>query len=115
MTYREFYTAIANSTNTSAELVEFAASAIEKLDAKNAKRASKPSKTAIANEPIKAAIASYLTGKAPMPAAEIGVGCDITTQKASALCRQMVESGLLTVDTVKVPKKGEVKVYSIKA
>lgn len=113
MTYREFYNAIANSTNASAELVEFATSAIEKLDAKNAKRASKPSKTAIANEPIKAQIVEFLTGKAPMPASEIGVGCEISTNKASALCRQLVESGLLTRDTVKVPKKGEVKVYSI--
>ncbi len=113
MTYREFYTAIANAQNASAELVEFATDAIAKLDAKNAKRASKPSKTAVANEPIKASIASYLAGKSALPASEIAVACDISTQKASALCRQLVANGTLTVDTVKVPKKGEVKVYSI--
>ena len=38
MTNREFYTAIASSTNLPAELIEFATAAIEKMDNANIKR-----------------------------------------------------------------------------
>ena len=44
MTNREFYTAIVNS-DLNDEMKAFATDAIAKLDARNAKRASTPSKT----------------------------------------------------------------------
>ena len=48
-----------------------------------------------------------------LTASDIGVALEITTQKASALCRQLTEGGVLVATEVKVPKKGKVKAYSI--
>lgn len=113
MTNREFFTAIASNATLSAELVKFAEEAIVKLDKRNASRSSKPSKTAVANEPIKASIVEYVTDHANALASDIAVACEISTQKASALCVQMVKDNVLTVCEVKVPKKGKVKAYSL--
>ena len=106
MTNREFYTAIMNGTMTD-EVKSHAAEAITKLDERNQKRSSKPSKTQLENEPVKTAIVNYLTVHGGAVAADIAAEVDITTQKASALCRQLVESGSLTVEEVKIPKKGK--------
>lgn len=111
MTNREFYTNILNGTLTEVE-VEFAKSAIAKLDERNAKRSSKPSKTAIANEPIKAAIVEVLTDK-PQTASAIGVAVEQTTQKASALLVQLVKEGKAVAVDVKVKGKGKVKGYTL--
>ena len=113
MTNREFFTAIASNATLSAELVKFAKEAINKLDKRNASRSSKPSKTAIANEPIKASIVEYITAHANALASDIAEACEISTQKASALCVQMVKDNVLTVCEVKIPKKGKVKAYSL--
>ena len=112
MTNREFYTAIMNGTMTD-EVKSHAAEAIAKLDERNQKRSSKPSKTQLENEPVKTAIIDYLTVHGGAVAADIAAEVDITTQKASALCRQLVESGRLTVEEVKIPKKGKCKKYSV--
>lgn len=111
MTYREFYNAVLTSTDND-ELKAFATEAIEKLDARNAKRASKPSKKSLENEPIKAKIVEFLADGSHL-ASEIASGCEISTSKASALCRQLVESGSLTVCDVKVKGKGTQKSYSL--
>lgn len=113
MTNREFFTAIASNSALPAELVEFAEGAIVKLDKRNASRSSKPSKTAIANEPIKASIAEYVTAHANAIASDIAEACEISTQKASALCGQMVRDNILTACMVKIPKKGKVRAYSL--
>lgn len=112
MTNREFYTAIMNGTMTD-EIKAHAAEAIAKLDERNQKRSSKPSKTQLENEPVKTAIIDYLTVHGGAVAADIAAEVDITTQKASALCRQLVEEGKLTVEEVKIPKKGKCKKYSV--
>ena len=63
MTNREFLTAIASNTSLDSALTEFATEQIAKMDARNEARkaSSKPSKTAIANEPIKASIMEFLS------------------------------------------------------
>ena len=113
MTTREFLNAIV-SANLSDEMTEKANALIASLDKRNSARKAKPSKTAVANEPIKQAIVEYLTANGQKVASEIGEGLNISTQKASALCRQLVESGMLTVSDVKVAKKGTLKAYSVK-
>ena len=113
MTNREFFTAIVSNPTLSAELVEFATEAIAKLDKRNASRSSKPSKASLANAPIKASIIKYVTAHANSLASEIAEACEISTQKASTLCRQLVEDKVLTVCEVKVPKKGKLKAYSL--
>lgn len=114
MTNREFYTMIAENDTLPTEIREFAVEAIGKLDKRNSARADKPSKTAVANEPIKAQILELLTAQGGvMVASEIATALEISVQKASALCRQMVEGGALDVSEIKVPKRGKQKAYSI--
>ena len=111
MTQREFFTAVVNA-NVSDELTTFANEAISKLDARNAKRAEKPSKKSIENEPIKASIATYLADGAHL-ASEIATAVGFSTSKVSALCRQMVADGVLKSEDVKVKGKGTQKSYSL--
>ena len=117
MTNREFLTAIANSS-LSDDLTAYAAEQIVKLDMRNAarkeKQSSKPSKTAIENEPIKASIMEFLSKQSePMIAADIAENIGITTAKASSLLRQLADAGKVVKSEVKIPKKGKVKGYSI--
>ena len=95
------------------ELKEFAKAEIVKLDERNANRSSKPTKTQIENEPIKEKILEVLSTGERMVASAIAERLEISTQKASALCRQLVESNKLKVEEVKIPKKGKQKAYSI--
>ena len=112
MTNREFFNAIIKA-NVNNEVTAHAIDELEKLDARNAKRSSKPSKTQLANEPIKAHLLEILAVK-PMTASEIHeVDADLSTQKISSLCRQLVEAGKLAVEEVKIPKKGKQKQYTI--
>jgi hypothetical protein len=112
MTNREFYTAIVNS-NVSDELKAFATDAIAKLDARNAKRASKPSKKSLENEPIKESISNLLVDGDARLASEIASSLELSVSKVSALCRQMVTDGVLHVEDVKVKGKGTQKSYSL--
>lgn len=111
MTNREFYTNIANGTITEAEK-EFAAAAIEKLDAANAKQREKQAEKAKENEPIVAAILATLTND-PQTAADIGTAVGVTTAKASGQLRKLVAAGQVVAADIKVPKKGTVKGYSL--
>ncbi len=97
------------------ELKEFAKAEIVKLDERNANRSSKPTKTQIENEPIKEKILEVLSTGERMVASAIAERLEISTQKASALCRQLVESKKLKVEDVKIPKKGKQKAYMINA
>lgn len=117
MTNREFLTAVANSS-LSDDLTTYAAEQIAKLDMRNAarkeKQSSKPSKTAIENEPIKTSIMEFLSVQSePMIAADIAKNIGITTAKASSLLRQLADAGKVVKSEVKIPKKGKVKGYSI--
>ena len=84
------------------------------MDARNAKRATTPSKKAKENEPIKEEIVKFLTEKEePTVSSVIATYMSISTQKASALCRQLVNDGRLAVEDVKVKGKGTQKAYSV--
>ena len=120
MTKREFLNnviAVIDGTSevnvSKEELEEFAKAEIVKLDERNANRSSKPTKTQIENEPIKEKILEVLSTGEKMVASAIAERVEISTQKASALCRQLVESQKLKVEEVKIPKKGKQKAYSI--
>ena len=106
MTNREFYNAVIANAITE-EVISHASDALVKLDERNAKRASKPSKTQIANEPIIKAISEVLTSE-PMLASKIAELCEISTQKASALVKKV--EGVQSTD-VKVKGKGTQKGY----
>ena len=113
MTNREFYTAIASSTNLPVELIEFATAAIEKMDNANIKRKNTPSKTAIANEPLKAQLLNEILSLEPMPTNNVAAALGVSNQKASALLRQLVADGKVVAVEDKVPGKGKQKFYSL--
>ena len=113
MTNREFYNAIANGTMND-ELIAFAQEAIVKMDERNARRNSKPSKIAVENEPIKAQIMEFITKRNEFCiAGAIAGALESSTQKARALCRQVGADGKLIEKEVKVPKQGKRKAYGI--
>ena len=112
MTNREFFTMVANGTLTEDVIVK-ANEEIAKLDARNAKRASKPSKKSLENEPIKESIANLLVDGESRLASEIASALELSVSKVSALCRQMVNDDVLHVEDVKVKGKGTQKSYSL--
>jgi len=114
MTNREFFEAVKNGI-INEEVVAHAIAEIDKMNARNKKRASKPSKTAIANEPIKAQILEFLTEKnEPILTSVIGEAVEISTAKAAALCKQLSEDGKIVGEEKKIPKIGKRIVWSIK-
>ena len=76
---------------------------IEKLNAlkaslvkRNAKTGTrKPTKTQKENAEIKAQIVEFLADKDPMKAGDIGAAFEFSTQKASALLKQLVDEGIV--------------------
>ena len=112
MTNREFFKAVINSVENE-ELKAFAQAEIDKLDKKNEKRKNTQTKTQKENEGIKNSIVALLEEKGSMVASVIATELNISTQKASALCKQLVEEKELTVADVKVKNKGTLKQYAI--
>lgn len=111
MTKREFYVAIANGMMNE-EIQKQAELYIESMNSANEKRKSKMTPKQEENEQLKARIAEMLTNE-PQTATVIGEALEITTQKASALMRQMVENGQAHKVDVKIPKKGIQKGYTL--
>ena len=111
MTNREFYTAVSTNAITE-DVIAHAVTALEKLDAANEARKNKPSKKATENAPILEALTNALTIE-PKVAADLAAEVGITTQKASALLRQLALDGVAVATDVKVPKKGKVKGYAL--
>ena len=110
MTTRDFFTTIINS-NLSDEIKDFAQKGLIALDKRNAKRRDTQTKAQKENEGVKTAILDFLlTNKGGAVASEIASACGISTQKASALLRQ-IEG--LEVSEVKVPKRGKMKGYAL--
>ena len=112
MTNREFYNSIINNT-ISAEVVAMAKAELDKLDARNEKRRNTPTKVQEANVGVKEAIKGYLATVKSALASEIATACGVSTQKVSALCKQMVENSEIKVADVKVKGKGTLKAYSL--
>ena len=116
ITMRQYHEAVISGNITDAS-IEKARAEIAKLDAVNAKRAEKAAEKAKENDPIKNAIYNLLVEKGPMVASAIGMElttpeAEVTTSKASSMCRQMVEERRLTVEDIKVKGKGKVKQYT---
>ena len=111
MTNREFLTAVSTNAITE-DVIAHAAAQLVKMDEANEKRKNKPSKTAEANAPILENITGILTAE-PQTATDIAGLVGISTQKASALLRQLVASGVAVQSEVKVPKRGTVKAYAL--
>ena len=106
MTNREFFKAVIANEITE-EVIAHATSEIEKLDARNAKRASTPSKTQKENAPLIAKVATLLTSE-PKLVSELAKEMELSPQKVSALVKKV--EGVSVCD-VKVKGKGTQKGY----
>ena len=112
MTNREFLNAVINA-NVSAEVTAFAEGRIAHLDEVNANRKSKGTPVQRENAVLRANILNEVKKGVPYTSNEIAVLMGITPNKASALCRQIVENGGATVVKARVEKgKGKVNVYT---
>lgn len=103
MTKKEMFTEIANLLSAREDIVEFCNHEIELLSRK--RTSTKPTKTQRENAVIKEQIVSVLTDE-PMTIGEINtaMGTEHSTQKLSALLRQLCLEGIVVKDTVgKVP------------
>jgi predicted transcriptional regulator len=112
MTEREFLTAVLAVEGIATDLADYATEGLAKLDARNDKRKNTKSKAQVENEGIMATILEALA-TAPMVASEIATAVGISTQKASALCKLLADSGKVTVADIKVKNKGTVKQYTL--
>ena len=113
MTNREFLNAVI-ALSASEAITEHAKAMIASLDKRNSARTSKPSKTQLENAPIKEAILGVIAEtNAEVSASELHERLNISVQKASSLCRQLVEEGKLSKGERKEKGKGLVKVYSL--
>lgn len=112
ITLRQLFEAVINDEITDS-MKEKARSEIAKLDVANAKRAEKSAEKAKENEPIKQEIVNFLREHGKHTTTEIAEGVGISTSKASAMCRQLVESKMLVASDVSVKNKGKQKAYEI--
>lgn len=111
MTRRDFFNAIANNETLDMDLRNFAAASIEKMDSTNAKRAAKPSKTALENAPLIEKIVEMLNEE-PQTAADFTERMELSVHKISGLLRSAVAQGKASVQDVKVKGKGTCKGYT---
>lgn len=114
MTNREFLTIVANTEALSADVREFAQSAITKLDTKLSSRASKErEKKAQENAPLVAQLLEVLADGKFKTTADIATTMGVHPSKVTALAKGLVEDGTLTKDKVSVPKKGKQTAYCL--
>lgn len=113
-TEREFLTAIVKG-DFGTEFTDFAKARIAALDKKNAQH--KVSKSALAhkaeNDGFKSAILAALADGTTKKASDLATALNVSTQKISALAKQLADSGAITVSDVKVKGKGTVKGYTL--
>ena len=98
--------------NVTEEIQAMAAAEIEKLNAANARRREQVSKKAQENAPLIEKIVNEILGEEPLTATMVGEKLGVSTQKASALCRQAVKDGQADVQDVKIKGKGTQKGYT---
>jgi predicted HTH transcriptional regulator len=111
-TNRDGFNAVING-KVDDEVRAWAMTELAKLDAKNDKRRNTKTKEQIANEGIMNSIVEHIKANGSVVASELGTALGISTQKASALCKILVDGGELTVADKKIKGKGSVKEYSL--
>ena len=112
MTARRFFTEI-QTYDLPAELLDYAANEIQKLDDAKETRKEKPTKAQKENAAIREQLHAYMVENLSdeyFSQAELGEALEISPNKAGALARQLVQAGLAEATDVKV-KGGTRKGY----
>lgn len=100
MTKIEMINSMLTKYEFSTEEVEFLTKYRESIAKANARKSTKPTKTQIANEGLKERILEVLTNEG-VTAKAVGEALEVSSQKASALLKQLVETGKVAKETVK--------------
>lgn len=111
MTNRELYNAVING-NITDEVKAKAQEELDKLDARNSAKNSKPTKTQKENEPIAKAIVEALEGGEKL-GVDLATELGITVNKVNGIALNLVKEGVLIKTKVKVKGKGEMTAYSL--
>lgn len=101
-----------------ADIYEYCDKEIAHMDKALAARSSRPTKASIENKPIKEAILAILKEYGGKTSADLTLLLQtefegIKVQKVSAVCRQLSDEGAVSVEEIKVPKKGKQKLYTV--
>ena len=112
MTEREFLNKVIETIEDSS-IQEYANSRLQKLDSKNESRRNTLTKTQKENMKLLPTIKEIIAKNGSMVASEIGTALEISTQKASALCRQLVDKDEWMSTEIKITGKGRVYSYSL--
>lgn len=120
MTTRELYNLVINSTEITAEMRDYAAEALTKMDAQNlarkAKSAEKAAEAQAAKQPIRDALFAVVgdaeTPKtASMLIADAGLTDTVKPASVPSLMKPFVEAGTVLKVDMKVPGKGTQRGY----
>ena len=116
-TSRNFYTDVMNG-NITEQVKEYARESIKKMDEKNANRAKSQTPSQKANEVVKTEILAYMQKdtKKVYVASEVASALSMkSTQQATALLRQMKDSGIVSAQeyTPTGKKKDTVQGYTL--
>lgn len=111
MTNREFLKAVINA-NLSEEMTTHAQGELDKLDAKNEKRKTTPTKAQKENEPIAQAILEALANGS-MLGVDLAATIGQTVPKTNGVAGNLVKEGVLVKSKVKVKGKGELTTYAL--
>ena len=100
MTQRDFFKGIQNGGTITDEMIEHATAELEKLDARAEKRKNYRTPAQKENDEIKDSILTCFVEGVPMTGKEVAEKVKISTQKANALLRQLVNENELVVTQV---------------
>ena len=104
MTQRDFLTIIKSGTITD-EIIKYATTELDRLDERDEKRENYRASSQKKNDEIKKAILDYFVRDTPMTGREVAEKVGISSQKANALLRQLVDDNRLAVALVVTGKR----------
>ena len=112
MTQKQFFQNVLKLT-TDPEMVELANKYLAHIDEKNAKAKAKRVASHDADKPIEDGIVKNLTGRGLILGTVLAQELGVSSPKLIAVANRMVEAGVITAETVKVPKVGNRKAYRL--
>ena len=118
MTKRDFYVALTEGTVVTAEMAEFAAELVTKMDSANESRRVKMAEKSAAKEaekaPLREAILAVMTDE-PKTATTLieEAGLELKPQAIPSLLKPLIESGVVAKTDIKVKGKGTQRGYVV--
>lgn len=113
MTKKEFFEKVIALVDDE-EIKAHAEHEIKLINIKNDRRKNTISEKAKENAPIKKSIVDFLAGKDFTLCSEIAQAVNISTQKCTYLCKQLIDDRIIVDTDIKVKSKGTRKGYKLR-